>query len=130
MQHLRPLERRVLGMRDDGVDIDEIGRRIRKSPQRVERIIDWTSIPRPNPPAGRSPSAVERRVLALLDAGETHERVGQRFQRGTDYIRQVEGLAHYRLGLELLGWRRREPEEIPHDQDPIDGVDRPGPVHR
>ncbi len=62
-------------------------------------------------PGRRSPSAVERRVLALLDAGETHEEVGQRFRRGADYIRQVEGLAHYRLGLELLGGRRPGPEE-------------------
>ena len=107
MQHLRPLERRVLGMRDDGVDIDEIGRRIRKSPESVDRIIGWTAIPRSNPPVRRSPSAVERRVLALLDAGETHEEVGQRFHRTADYIRQVEGFAHYRLGLELLGGRRR-----------------------
>ncbi len=113
MQHLRPLERRVLGMLDDGVDIDEIGRRIRKSPERVERIIGWTSIPRSNPPVRRSPSAVERRVLALLDAGETHEEVGRRFRRSADYIRQVEGFAHYRLGLELLGKRRQEPEGSP-----------------
>ena len=111
MQHLRPLERRVLGMLDEGVAIDEIGRRIRKSPEHVERIIDWTSIPRSSLPVRRSPSAVERRVLALLDAGETHEEVGQRFRRSADYIRQVEGLAHYRLGLELLGGRRTRQEE-------------------
>lgn len=102
MQHLRPIERRVLSMRDEGVGIDEIGRRIRKSPERVERIIAWTSIPRSNPPVRRSPSALERRVLALRSAGESHEEIGQRFRRGTRYIRQVEGLAHYRLGLELL----------------------------
>ena len=110
MQHLRPLERRVLDMRDDGVDIDEIGRRIRKSPEHVERIIDWSSIPRSNPPLRRSPSAIERRVLALLDAGETHEEVGRRFRRSADYIRQVEGFAHYRLGHELPGGHRQEPE--------------------
>lgn len=106
MQYLRPLERRVLGMRDDGVDIEEIGRRIRKSPQSVERIIEWTSIPRSKPPARRSPSAVEVRVLALLGAGETHEEVGLRFRRGADYIRQVEGFAHYRLGLKPPGSTR------------------------
>ncbi|MEE8375614.1 MAG: hypothetical protein V3S26_04780 [Acidimicrobiia bacterium] len=111
MQHLRPLERRVLSMVDDGVGIDEISSRIRKSPEHVERIIQWTSIPRSKPSERRSPSPVERRVLALLDAGETHEEVGRRFRRGADYIRQVEGLAHYRLGLELLGGRRPEPED-------------------
>ena len=108
MQHLRPLERRVLDMLDDGVDIDEIGRRIRKSPKRVEQIIEWTTIPRSNPLVRRSPSALENRVLALLDAGETHAEVGRRFRRGAGYIRQVEGFAHYRLGLALLGWRRQE----------------------
>ena len=111
MQNLRPLERRVLGMLDDGVDIDEIARRIRKSPGTVERIIDWISIPRLNSPTRRSPSAVERRVLALLDAGETHEEVGHRFRRSARYIRQVEGFAHYRLGLELLGERPPGPKE-------------------
>ena len=110
MQHLRPLERRVLGMRDEGVEIAEIGRRIRKSPERVERIIEWSAIPRSNPSARRSPSAVERRVLALLDEGQTHEEIAQRFRRSAVYIRQVEGFAHYRLGLELLGWRRQEPD--------------------
>ncbi len=109
MQHLRPLERRVLDMRDDGVDIDEIGRRLRKSPEHVERIIAWASIPRSKPPLRRSPSPVETRVLALLHAGETHEEVGRRFHKGAGYIRQVEGLAHYRLGLELLGGHRPEP---------------------
>ena len=109
MQHLRPLERRVLDMHHAGIDIEEIGRRIRKSPERVERIIDWTSIPRSQPPLHRSPSAIERRVLALLDDGETHEEVGRRFRKGADYIRRVEGFAHYRLGHGLPGGRRQKP---------------------
>ena len=108
---MRPLERRVFSMRDEGVDIDEIGRRIRKSPERVERIIEWTAIPRSRTSVRRSPSAIERRVLALIEAGETHKEVGRRFRRSADYIRQVEGFAHYRLGLELLDWRRRKPAD-------------------
>ncbi len=107
MHYLRSLERCVLRMRDEGVDIDEIGRRIRKSPERVRRIIDWTSIPRSRPPARRLPIAVERRVLDLLAAGETHDEVGRRFRRGADYIRQVEGFARYHLGRELPGSRRQ-----------------------
>ena len=110
MKHLRPLERRVLAMVDDGVEIGEISRRIRKSPKRVEQIISWTSIPRSKPPTRRFPSAVESRVLAMLGAGETHAEVGRRFRKSVRHIRQVEGLAHFRLGLELLGQPRREAE--------------------
>jgi len=109
MEHLRPVERRVLQMRDEGVALEEIGRRIRKSPAMVERIITWTSIPRSKPPARRSPTAIERRVLALRGAGESHEEIGARFRRGADHIRQVEGLAHYRLGLTLLAARHERP---------------------
>ena len=36
---LRPVERRVLAMRDEGVHIDEIARRIDRSPSHVERVI-------------------------------------------------------------------------------------------
>lgn len=108
MQNLRPLERRIIAMREEGVDTGEIGRRIGRSPEQVERILGWAAIPRPRPPRRRSPRAIERRVLALLGAGETHEQVAARFRRGPSFIRQVEGLAHYRLGLDLLTVRRNE----------------------
>lgn len=48
MQHLRPLERCILKLTAQGVEVDEIARRIRKSPERVEKIIDWTDIPVPD----------------------------------------------------------------------------------
>ena len=99
---LRPLERRVLAMRDEGVNIDEIARRIDRSPGHVERVIVWTEIPRTGRPARRSPTALGRRVLALRAEGESHDEIGERFRRGPKYIRQVEGLAHYTQGLELL----------------------------
>lgn len=102
MEHLRPLERRVLAMRDDGLDAHEIGRRIGRSPDRVERIISWTEIPRSKPPSGRFPRAIEQRVLALLHAGESHEQVAERFKRTPRSIRQIAGFAHYRLGIEML----------------------------
>lgn len=99
---LRPLERRVLAMRDEGLHIDEIARRIDRSPGHVERVIVWTEIPRAGRPARRSPTALGRRVLALRAEGESHDEIGERFRRGPKYIRQVEGLAHYTQGLELL----------------------------
>ena len=110
MQHLRPIERRVLDMRQNGVKTEEIARRIRKSPERVEQIVAWTSIPRSRPPTRRSPSAIEQRVLAMLGAGESHEQVGERLRRSPANVRQVEALAHYRLGLELLKAGRDRPE--------------------
>jgi hypothetical protein len=42
-------------------------------------------------------------VLAMRAAGETHEEIGLRFRRSPRSIRQIEGLAHYRMGLQLLG---------------------------
>ena len=105
MQHLRPLERCILKLTAQGVEVDEIARRVRKSPERVERIIDWTDIPRSRPPARRSPSPIENRVMALLGEGESHDEVGRRFGRSAAFVRQVEGLGHYRRGTELL--RRR-----------------------
>jgi len=99
---LRPVERRVLAMREEGVHIDEIARRIDRSPGHVERVIVWTEIPRTARPVRRSPTALGRRVLALRAEGESHDEIGERFRRGPQYIRQVEGLAHYTQGLELL----------------------------
>jgi hypothetical protein len=101
-EHLRPLERRVLAMRDEGVPVDEIARRLRRSPGHVERIIRYTELPRSGPPARRLHRALERRVLALRDAGETYDQIGDRFRKGGRFIRQIEGLAHFTKGLRLL----------------------------
>ncbi len=99
---LRPVERRVLTMRDEGVTIEEIARRFRRSPALVARIIEWTEIPRSGLPVKRTPRAIEQRVLTLRASGESHEQIGQRFHRSARFIRQVEGLAHFQRGLELL----------------------------
>jgi hypothetical protein len=95
-------------MREDGISSAEIGQRIGRSEAHVDRIIEWTTIPRNHPPRRRSPRPIERRVLALRAAGESHERVAARFKRSPRFIRQVEGLAHYRLGLGLLTADRAE----------------------
>lgn len=89
-------------MHDEGLPVTEIADRLRRSPSHVERIMAWSDIPRSGPPPGRAGRAMERRVLALRQDGESHEEIGRRFRRGARFIRQVEGLAHYRRGLELL----------------------------
>lgn len=102
MERLRPIERRVLAMRDDGLATAEIADRIRRSPDHVERMIQWTDIPRSGPPPRTSARAMERRVLALRSLGLDHDEIAARFRRGPRFIRQVEGLAHYRRALEIL----------------------------
>lgn len=101
--HLRPIERRVLAMREEGMPVSEIAERINRSPDHVERMIRWTEIPRSRPARKRSPRAIESRVLALRSRGESHEEIGRRLRRGSHFVRQVEGLAHFRMAMRLLG---------------------------
>ena len=105
MEHLRPLERRILAMRDEGTDVTEIARRTRRSPEHVERIITWTSVPRTRSPHATAAEAMERRVLKFRENGMSHEQIADRFRRGPRFIRQVEALAHLRQGLRLLAVR-------------------------
>lgn len=100
--YLRPLERCVLTMRDEGQTVSEIGRRINRSPEHVERIIAWTDLPRTGPAPRKYPRALESRVLDLRARGESYDQIGTRFRRSPRFIRQVEGLAHYRLAVDLL----------------------------
>lgn len=101
-ESLRPLERRILTMRSEGVAIDDIAERLRRSPDFVERVIDWTEIPRSGSsrPSGLSP--LGRRVLTLRAEGEDYETIGRRFKRSGRFIRQVEGMAHFRKGMRLM----------------------------
>jgi len=101
-EHLRPMERRVLEMQQDGVVIDEIASRFKKSPEFVERLINWTEIPRNGDTSERHLTPRQRRVLDLRAEGESHAQIAERFKRGEAYIRQVEGLAHFKESQRLL----------------------------
>jgi len=102
------MERRVVAMSAAGLDHSEIAERIRRSPAHVEEVIGWSQIPRSRPPARRVHRALESRVLDLRSAGESHEQIATRFKRSPRFIRQIEGLAHFRLAMDLL-----EREETP-----------------
>jgi len=102
-RHLRPLERCVLSMRDRGMSDDEIATSINRSPAHVARIISWTKLPRRGPAPRQSARALERRVLAMRADGESYEQIAVRFKRGPEFIRRVEGLAHYRRAVKILG---------------------------
>lgn len=117
LELLRPVERRILAMRDEGVSIEEIGRRLRRSPQFIERIIDWTEIPRSGTSRSEPISPMARRVLDLTAQGEDYETIGRRFNRSGRFIRQVEGLAHYRQGLDLLSGAAGEARAAEQSRD-------------
>lgn len=91
-------------MKAEGMPLEEIGQRLRKSPEFVARVIDWTQIPRDNEGTdqGSTLTPLERRVLQLREEGEDHQTIGERFKKSARFIRQVEGMAHYRKGLSLL----------------------------
>jgi hypothetical protein len=93
-------------MRDNGLGIDEIAQRLRRSPEHIERMIRWTGIPRSGDPY-KYTAALESRVLDLRKAGLGHDEIGRRFKRGADNVRQIEALAHYRRALSLMRDRTR-----------------------
>ena len=92
----------MLALRDEGRSVDEIARVLRRSPDHIDRIIEWSAIPRSGPAQRRKPRALERRVLSLRDQGATHDEIGGKFGRSAEFIRRVEGLAHYRRAIEIL----------------------------
>lgn len=103
---LRPIETRILAMREEGLSDEEIGHRVRKTPERVAKIAEWAKLPARGSWEPRNEdglSAMEKRVLALRSEGESHAEIGERFRRSPRFIRQVEGLAHFRKYRELLG---------------------------
>ncbi len=103
MEHLRPVERVVLKLTDQGLSPTEIGRRLGRSAAHIERVIDYTKIPRPGGRRHRTGlRPLERRVLDLRAAGLGHDEIGQMFRRSPAHMRRVEGLAYLRKGMNLL----------------------------
>lgn len=101
-QHLRPIERRVLDMHEAGVTTEEIATRINRTSEFVERLMGWTEIPRSGERTERALTPKERRVLDMRADGESHAEIATKFKKTERYIRQVEGLAHFKESQRLL----------------------------
>ncbi len=95
---LRPIERRVLRLVEEGLDDVEIGRRFRHSPEWVARVRRLAEVPRRGSRIqGDVLRPVERRVLRWRASGAQYEQISPRFRRTPEFVRQVESLAHYKL---------------------------------
>ncbi len=97
-RRLRPVERRILRLVDEGADDLEIARRFRHSPEWVARVRLLAQHPRTGQHMqGDVLRPLERRVLRWRAAGAEYEQMSLRFRRSPEFLRQVESLAHYKL---------------------------------
>ncbi len=95
---LRPLERRVLRMADDGVDDVEIAWRFRRSPRFVRQVRELARLERtPAIPPTDTLRPIERRVLKWREQGVSHGDMAARFRRSPAFLEQVERLARHKL---------------------------------
>jgi DNA-binding CsgD family transcriptional regulator len=98
-QTLRPLERRILHLLEEGLDEAEIADRFRRSPDWVLRVASMARMPRTQAVPLREEvlRPLERRVLRWRSDGALYAEIGDRFRRSAGFVQRVEALAHYKL---------------------------------
>jgi DNA-binding CsgD family transcriptional regulator len=96
---LRPVERRVLALLDEGVSEPDIARRFRRSPRFAKRVADLAGVDRGPARDGGRPSLtpLERRLLKWRARGVRPEELAWRFRRSPEHLARVEHLARYKL---------------------------------
>ncbi len=98
MTSLRPLERCVLRLRDEGIDQREIARRFCRSPAFIGRVIEFTSLPgRTNAGRNENLRPLERRILAWRRDGADYSEIAPRFARSPEFVERVESMARLKL---------------------------------
>jgi len=95
---LRPIERVVVRLDDDGASHHEIGRRIGKRPVTVRRILEMINLKEGNgSPDQHRLRPVERVVLRLRSEGESYGEIGHRLARSGRHIQNIERYAEFKL---------------------------------
>jgi DNA-binding NarL/FixJ family response regulator len=95
---LRPIERRVLRLVDTGVDVDEIGKRFRRSPEHIERLIQLAELPgRSSAPHESRLRPLERCILGWRAKGASHDEIAPRLHKTSGFVARVEEFAQHKL---------------------------------
>lgn len=95
---LRPLERVVVRLDEDGASHHEIGRRIGKRPLTVRRILEMVNLKEGNGSSqGHRLRPVERVVLRLRSEGESYGEIGHRLSRSGRHVQNIERYAQFKL---------------------------------
>ncbi|HTL84817.1 MAG TPA: hypothetical protein VL856_06510 [Acidimicrobiia bacterium] len=98
LAHLRPIERRVTRLAEDGVVPDEIGRRFNRSGEFIERVLEFANLPgRRASQAHAGLRPIERRLLWWRDQGVSTYELADRFRRGPNHIERVLEYADLKL---------------------------------
>ncbi|HYV59762.1 MAG TPA: hypothetical protein VFA62_06805 [Acidimicrobiia bacterium] len=100
-ERLRPIERRVLALKEEGVPEKEIARRFRRSPRFIEQVEELAKLDGRDAKRRRrrdgSLRPVERRILTWRDQGVSADELAERFRRSPEFVARVERLARYKL---------------------------------
>ena len=100
-ERLRPIERRVLALKEEGVPDSEIARRFRRGPRFIEQVEELAALDGRDAKRRRrrdgSLRPVERRILTLRERGVSTDELAERFRRSPDFVARVERLARYKL---------------------------------
>ena len=97
---LRPIERRILRLEDEGRDAAEIAERFRRTPEFVNRVSALAHLDRAGAVGTRVAETlrpIERRVLQWRAAGVGYAEIALKFKRSPAFVERVERLAKYKL---------------------------------
>ncbi|MCU1428749.1 MAG: hypothetical protein JWL83_2749 [Actinomycetia bacterium] len=94
---LRPVERRMLRLAADGLDATEIGARFKRSPEHVERVLEFARLPgRHEAVGGTGLRPVERRLLRWRAKGVSLVEIARHFRRSPGHIERVLALVDHK----------------------------------
>ena len=97
---LRPIERVVMRLHNEGCSLADIGKKVRKKPGTVTRIMRMTEYKQDGLPEQAASDhllrPVERVVLRLREQGETYGQIGNRLAHSGQRIQFIESLAEFK----------------------------------